>query len=98
MARPNPSQSVPKRGEQIPPGATKRAMDEIPLPGAGPAGSDLGDRHAAGTPGGGTEFGGLAGSTIGDGSPDDAPLEEAMGGPVDETEDQPPYAGHAGGA
>lgn len=37
------------------------------------------DVHAAGTPGGGTAVGGLAGTTVGSGGPDGADLEEAMG-------------------
>lgn len=39
----------------------------------------IGDVHAAGTPGGGTAVGGLAGTTVGDGSPDDADLNDALG-------------------
>jgi RNA polymerase-binding transcription factor DksA len=65
------------------------------------------DVHAVGTPGGGTAVGGLAGTTIGEGNPTDANLEEAMGssefdvkaetgeGSVEETE---AYSGPAGGA
>jgi RNA polymerase-binding transcription factor DksA len=37
------------------------------------------DSHAAGTPGGGTAVGGLAGTNIGAGAPEDAALEDAMG-------------------
>ena len=72
------------------------------------AGHELGsvpnDVHAAGTPGGGSEVGGLAGTTIGDGSPDGAHLEQAAGGeevePDDEVEEEKTeaYAGTAGGA
>src|SRR5437870_6273145 len=59
-----------------------------------------GDIHAAGTPGGGTALGGLAGSTVGDGSPDDADLEGALGSGVHDTdnENDEPYAGPSGGA
>jgi hypothetical protein len=77
-----------KRREQIPPGATRKAFERENL-GGGPAGSPLGDPHAAGDPAGGAEFGGLAGSNIGDGSPVES---------VNENEDQPPFAGPAGGA
>ncbi|HVW01763.1 MAG TPA: hypothetical protein VHB77_15535 [Planctomycetaceae bacterium] len=57
------------------------------------------DRFAAGTPGGGTEVGGLAGTNVGDGDPDNADLETPMGTSVEEEEDAgPPYSGHAGGA
>lgn len=72
------------------------------------AGRDLGgapnDIHAAGTPGGGTEVGGLAGTTIGSGAPDGANLEQAAAGadvePDDEAEEEKTeaYAGTAGGA
>jgi RNA polymerase-binding transcription factor DksA len=63
-----------------------------------------GDIHAAGTPGGGTAIGGLAGSNAGYGDPDVDELEEAMGSgsfdrraPLDEPE-QTPKAGRGGGA
>jgi len=53
------------------------------LPGAGAAGVNLEskprDVHAAGTPGGGTAVGGLAGTNVGEGDPTDANLEAAMG-------------------
>jgi DnaK suppressor protein len=42
----------------------------------------ISDSHAAGTPGGGTASGGLAGSNAGDGSPDNVDLENAMGSGV----------------
>ena len=62
------------------------------------------DVHAAGTPGGGTAVGGLAGTNIGGGSPRGAKLEDAMGrGDADDTadsnEEQPgAFSGRAGGA
>jgi RNA polymerase-binding transcription factor DksA len=63
-----------------------------------------GDSHAAGTPGGGSAVGGLAGSNAGYGDPDIEDLEEAMGSglfdrraPRDEPEDTP-KAGRSGGA
>jgi RNA polymerase-binding transcription factor DksA len=60
------------------------------------------DVHAAGTAGGGTAVGGLAGTNIGDGAPDGAGLEDAMGsGNFDvglEAEDPEAYAGPSGGA
>jgi hypothetical protein len=73
-------------------------------------GHDLGrgadDVHAAGTPGGGSAVGGLAGTTVGTGSPAGANLEAAMGSgtfdatdPADEGEDEPEaFAGPSGGA
>jgi hypothetical protein len=83
----------------IPPGATKRASDADLRPGERP--SKPGDRHAAGTPGGGTEVGGLGGTNIDEGSPTNADLEEAMGSGIAEPEAEdggPPYAGSSGGA
>jgi RNA polymerase-binding transcription factor DksA len=62
------------------------------------------DVHAAGTAGGGTAVGGLAGTNVGSGEPDDVNLEEAMGsGNFDQelegSEDEAtPYAGPQGGA
>jgi RNA polymerase-binding transcription factor DksA len=63
------------------------------------------DPHAIGTPGGGTGLGGLAGTNLGEGNPDDGPLEEAMGSGSfdleDEADEPPPddaYSGRAGGA
>jgi len=53
------------------------------------------DIHAAGTPGGGTAYGGLAGTNIGDGSPENADLEDALGsgiGDNDEEQEEPTEA------
>jgi len=102
MARSKPS-NPPGGGkpEPIPLGATRRAMREIPLPGGGPPPSDLGDPHAAGTPGGGSEIGGLAGTNIGEGDPDVPELDETLGSgvnPENEEEEGPPYGGISGGA
>jgi hypothetical protein len=61
-----------------------------------------GDSHAAGTPGGGTAAGGLAGTNVGDGDPANADLEDALGSGVrdsgGEDEDAPAYGGPSGGA
>jgi hypothetical protein len=61
-----------------------------------------GDIYAAGTPGGGTASGGLAGTNVGHGDPDEADLEDALGNGEEDTAgedlDAPPYSGHAGGA
>ncbi|HEY8504327.1 MAG TPA: hypothetical protein VIL46_07070 [Gemmataceae bacterium] len=53
-----------------------------------PDADDPPDRHAAGTPGGGSEAGGLAGTNIGSGDPDSADLEEIAGSGVAEEEQQ----------
>jgi hypothetical protein len=90
--------SFEQKGDAIPPGATKKASDaQLPRNAA----SDLGDPHAAGTPGGGTEVGGLAGTNVGDGAPENADLERAFGDPRgDEPLPDPdtPYGGISGGA
>lgn len=88
-----------KSNQPIPPGATRKAWDAIERPG-GPPHTPLDDRHALGTPGGGTEVGGLAGTDIGDGAPENADLDEAMAGTLEEEarEDSPPYSGTSGGA
>ena len=60
--------------------------------------------HAAGTAGGGTAEGGLAGTNIGDGDPNNADLEGAMGSSTHDIaierddEDTIPYSGASGGA
>jgi len=63
---------------------------------------EAGDPHAAGTPGGGTEAGGLAGSNEGHGDPDLDELDRAAGGGAREKDPGPggrvPRAGRAGGA
>ena len=64
---------------------------------------EMEDTHAAGTPGGGSALGGLAGTTVGSGDPDDVDLEDAMGsGSYDaelseEGEELDPFSGSAGG-
>jgi hypothetical protein len=84
----------------IPPGATTKASDRDVRPG-GPPPSDLGSHHAAGTPGGGTEVGGLGGTNVDEGSPRNADLEETMGtgthAPEAEDADSG-YGGPSGGA
>jgi len=59
------------------------------------------DSHAAGTPGGGSEYGGLAGTNVGDGSPENVDLDDVLG-PGDHDfeaeEELTGYAGPSGGA
>ena len=63
-----------------------------------------GDVHAAGTPGGGTALGGLAGTNAGRGDPDGDDLEEAMGSGTYDVRNAPgespstPESGRSGGA
>jgi RNA polymerase-binding transcription factor DksA len=68
-------------------------------------GSERGDVHAAGTPGGGTARGGLAGTNVGGGAPKGAKLEDAMARGDADTEADPDeedapeaFAGRSGGA
>jgi hypothetical protein len=82
-----PTTGVPSWQEDPPAGARRQAFDREPN-GGEPDPSDLGDRHAAGTPGGGDETGGLAGSNIGDG--------DALN--PDAPDDEPAYGGPSGGA
>jgi hypothetical protein len=91
----------PVEREPIPPGATQEASDRTSRPG-GPPATPLDDRHALGTPGGGSEIGGLAGTNEGEGDPDDTEaLEEAMAGDdLDDVsdDDATAYGGISGGA
>lgn len=63
-----------------------------------------GSTHAIGTPGGGAAAGGLGGSNLGDGSPDDAKnLDDALASGIhdhvgDTIDDDEPQSGSAGGA
>jgi hypothetical protein len=78
--------------ERIPPGATQRASDRTARPG-GPSATELDDRYAAGTPAGGTEIGGLAGSNEGNGAPQVDELTETAATGIhapEGQEDQPP--------
>jgi hypothetical protein len=89
-----------KTNEPIPPGARTRATERDERPG-GQRATPAGDRHAQGTPAGGTEVGGLAGTPISEGSPQNADLEEVQGTgaeAIDRREEVGPYAGPAGGA
>lgn len=85
-----------------PPGATNRASDRDERPGRLDH-TPLDDRHAAGTPGGGSAVGGLGGTNIGEGHPEDVPdLNERLGSGTDDRapgeDGGPPYAGPSGGA
>jgi hypothetical protein len=84
----------------VPPGATRKASDHDLRPGE-PADRTPAGEEAVGTPGGGTEVGGLAGTNVNDGDPALTNLDRAMGSGArgeDSEEGGPPYAGHAGGA
>lgn len=63
---------------------------------------ESGDPHAAGTPGGGAETGGLAGSNYGHGDPDLDELDRAAGGGTREKNPEPagrmPRSGRGGGS
>lgn len=66
----NPHDDGPEE-RRVPPGKGRAAKRD--------AEPETGDVHAAGTPGGGTAVGGLAGTNIGAGDPINADLETAMG-------------------
>ncbi len=87
-----------KSFEPPPPGATRYASDHDLRPGEEP--EEMSDPVAQGTPGGGTEVGGLGGTNVGDGAPENADLENTFESPdrYDVEEDGPPYACHSGGA
>jgi hypothetical protein len=88
------------RSGPIPSGSTRKAFERDRRESKGGE-TQLGDRHAQGTPGGGTAFGGLGGTNINEGSPNNADLEAAMGCGIedgDNEESSPPYAGPSGGA
>lgn len=84
----------------VPPGATKAASDHDLRPGEPPDRTPSGE-EAVGTPGGGTEVGGLAGTNLGDGDPVLTNLDRAMGSDArgeDSEENDPAYAGPTGGS
>ncbi|MCE9565304.1 MAG: TraR/DksA family transcriptional regulator [Planctomycetes bacterium] len=68
LEHPNQRVAEKREGEQSPFNAPRKDTSAIEE-----------DRHAVGTPGGGTAIGGLGGTNSGDGDPDNTPLEEAMG-------------------
>jgi hypothetical protein len=89
-----------EKTDPLPPGATKAATDHDLRPGEPPDRTPSGEA-AVGTPGGGTEAGGLAGTNIDDGDPELANIDRAMGSDArgeDSEEGGPPYAGISGGA
>jgi len=93
------SRKAKEKTNPIPPGATKAASDHDLRPGEPPDRTPSGE-EAVGTPGGGTEVGGLAGTNIDDGDPELANLDRAMGSDArgeDSEEGGPPYAGASGG-
>ena len=94
-------ESKRKPREEVPPGATKAASDRDERPG-GIRHTPLDDRHGAGTPAGGTEVGGMAGTPIDEGAPTNADLSAAGATGAEDAdrrdEENQGYAGHAGGA
>lgn len=107
MIDPNPDDNVkPRKHKAMPAEATTGTEFDTqiaPDPDSphGP-GSAAGDIDAAGTAGGGTEVGGLGGTNTGDGAPENADIDEAMGDaiPTNERENtaRGPYGGPTGGA
>ncbi|HEY7327778.1 MAG TPA: hypothetical protein VH592_09070 [Gemmataceae bacterium] len=99
-ARKTSSRKNKEKTNPIPPGATKAASDHDLRPGEPPDRTPSGE-EAVGTPGGGTEVGGLAGTNIDDGDPVLTNLDRAMGSDArgeDSEEGGPSYSGKSGGA
>lgn len=91
-----------EKAEQQELNARHRPDERAPNEPAGPAGSGAGDIYAAGAPGGGSAVGGLAGTNVGDGSPDNADID-AAGGSSEfdvalDADEEEGYAGVSGGA
>lgn len=82
--------------------ARHRPDERAPNDPAEAPGSGAGDVHAAGATGGGSAVGGLAGTNVGDGSVENADIDAAAGsGNFDvglDADEEPAYAGSAGGA
>jgi len=81
---------------------SRHRPDELPPNQRGKPGSGAGDRHAAGAPMGGSAIGGLGGTNIGRGDPDDANIDAAEGsGEFDraiDADEETAYSGRDGGA
>lgn len=99
-----PADTLAPEGEM---GEDRHRQRPQPIGNATAPGEQLGARgdiHAAGTAGGGTALGGLAGTNLGRGDPEVADLQDAMGSGnfdiVDARNDAPhsPRSGRAGGA
>jgi hypothetical protein len=91
-----------QRGERPPVRRAGLRADEL-LPGQSIDDNGADDHHAIGTPGGGLAAGGMAGTNEGDGSAEDADLENAMSSGLhdnvgDTIEDDEPQSGRSGGA
>src|SRR5882724_7845976 len=85
-----PKGTKKKLSAEIPPGATRKALDLPLAPKGGPSGSGAGPRHAADDVGSESEMFGRTDTTRTPASP---PIEEE-----DTLEKGPPYAGPSGGA
>jgi hypothetical protein len=89
-------------GEAAPPVRNAGQRRDELLPGQD-SGDKARDTYAAGTPAGGSAAGGLGGTNAGDGSPENAELEDGLGsGKRDHTgdrwDDAQPQSGRSGGA
>lgn len=88
--RSSPTRNPQPARKEIPPGATRKALDRPLERGGGPPGSAAGPRHAAGDPGSDIESYGS--DDVGFSLAEPAPEEEDL------LEKGPPYAGISGGA
>ena len=98
------TQTVSPRGAAARRAGFAGSDDDLPLADLTDEAPEPADIHAAGTPGGGSAVGGLAGVNTGGGDPADADLENAMGSSaydvtIEEDEDEMnAYSGPSGGA
>jgi hypothetical protein len=87
MAKKASRSRTPKRNgiDTIPEGAMTKASDRDERPDGKPKHTPMGDRHAAGTPAGGSAVGGLGGTNIDEGSPQNDDLEKHEGSGIEDT-------------
>lgn len=97
-----PQDTLAPQGEMDESGRRRSRHDNVESDAESPL--PPGDVHAAGTPGGGSAVGGLAGSNEGHGDPDVADLQDAMGSGDSDARvaqadsDRAPKSGRSGGA
>ena len=100
MAKPTHDRKVPAAEQPNRRAGLRR--DEL-LPGETTDDYGTDDHNMSGTPGGGGDSGGMAGSNVGDGSIEDADIIGALGSSLRDTngdniDDEEPQAGRSGGA
>jgi len=104
MARRHRPLRIPDTGDpsQTTKGTSTKASDRDERPDGKPPHTPLTDRYAAGTPGGGSAVGGLGGTDINEGSPQNDNLAKHEGNGEEDTvpdlESEDAFAGPSGGA